>query len=383
MIMKEKGQKKSKKTSNLPIMLCFILIGAICGFVMADYVNHVFGDGLPTGKKLLFLFIAFIELSVCLLLQIILHEAGHLIAGLLSGYTFSSFRFGSLMWMKGENGIRLRKLTIAGTGGQCLMNPPELVDGKVPYVLYNLGGVLMNLVTVLLCAILLFFFHDVPFLSTFLSMMAVVGLGYALTNGIPMQSGMVNNDGYNAKELGNSPEAMRAFWLQLKIAEQTSRGIRLKDMPDQWFSLPDEDGMRNSMTAVMSVFHANRLMDEHAFAKAQTALDQILCSDAAIVGLHRNLLLCDRLYCELIQERTDDVIRKLYNKELQKFMKQMRSFPSVIRTEYAYALLFEKNDEQAAQIKKRFEQCGKTYPYSSDVESERELMMIAEEASRT
>ena len=67
-------------------------------------------------------------------ISIIVHEAGHLAFGLMSGYTFSSFRIGSLMWIKQDRKIKLRRLSIAGTGGQCLMTPPEEKNGKNPVV---------------------------------------------------------------------------------------------------------------------------------------------------------------------------------------------------------------------------------------------------------
>ena len=57
----------------------------------------------------------------------------------------------------------------------------------------------------------------------------------------------------------------------------------------------------------------------------------------------------------------------------------MKTFPSVLRTEYAYALLGEKDIDKAQKIKDQFEKCAKTYPYPSDIDSERELMEIAEE----
>ena len=56
----------------------------------------------------------------------------------------------------------------------------------------------------------------------------------------------------------------------------------------------------------------------------------------------------------------------------------MKQFPAVIRTEYAAALLYEDNTAKAECIKKRFELCAKSYPYPADIESERELMEIAE-----
>ena len=60
-------------------------------------------------------------------------------------------------------------------------------------------------------------------------------------------------------------------------------------------------------------------------------------------------------------------------------MKAMRTFPSVIRTEYAYAVLGEKNSEKAAKAMRLFEKVAKTYPYPNDINSERELIEIAQE----
>ena len=376
--MKAKNQTKSKKASNLPIMLCFLLLGFICGVVMLEYIDNVFGGDLSVGEFAFLLASACAGMYLTIYLQIIIHEAGHLVAGLLTGYTFSSFRIGSFMFVKNDGKIKLRRLSLAGTGGQCLMNPPDMTEGKIPFVLYNLGGSIMNLITALICAVLFFFFSKIPFLSLFLLIMCIIGLAYALINGIPMKLGAVNNDGYNAKDLGKSPEALRSFWMQMKAAEQTAKGVRLKDMPGEWFYLPDNEGMKNSMTAVMAVFYANRLMDEHAFTDAAPLIDHLLAAESGIVGLHRNLLICDRLYCELILEKNSAVIDKLYNKEQIKFMKQMRNFPTVIRTEYTYALLCKNDTRKAAQIREQFEKCAKTHPYASDIESERELLEIAD-----
>ena len=59
-------------------------------------------------------------------------------------------------------------------------------------------------------------------------------------------------------------------------------------------------------------------------------------------------------------------------------MKQMKTFPSVIRTEYAYALLCERNKEKAQKHLAYFEKTEKNYPYPQDMQSERELMQIAD-----
>lgn len=373
-----KKRKISQNHGNAALMLYFMVVGAACGAIMWKSIGQIYGGDIPVYRELLYLIIAFLEMYAAVFLQIAIHEAGHLTAGLLTGYTFSSFRLGNLMWIKDRGTIRFRRLSIAGTGGQCLMNPPDPVDGKIPFVFYNLGGPLMNLVASAVCAAL--FFCKEPFLALFLRMMCVMGVAFALANGIPIKLGTVHNDGCNAWEAGRSPEALRSFWVQMKVAEQISKGVRLKDMPDEWFSLPDEEGMKNGMTAVMAVFYANRKMDEHAFPEAAVLMDRLLAEESAINGLHRNLLACDRLYCELIGEKNSLVIGRLYSRELTKFMKTMRKFPSVIRTEYAYALLWQNDAGQAVSLRERFEKCAKTYPYASDIESERELLERADAA---
>ena len=68
----------------------------------------------------------------------------------------------------------------------------------------------------------------------------------------------------------------------------------------------------------------------------------------------------------------------MLSKEQKRFMKQMKNFPTVIRTEYAFALLCEKDLQKAAKIKARFEKCAKKYPSQIDIQSEGELMEIAE-----
>ena len=261
------------------------------------------------------------------------------------------------------------------------MVPPEMTDGKIPFVLYNLGGSLTNLLSGAAFLGLYLPCRGIPFLSAWLMTAAVLGFAYALFNGIPMRLGTVDNNGYNALSLGKKPEALRSFWLQMKINDQTTKGIRLKDMPEEWFFLPSPEDMKNSMTAAIGVFVCNRLMDAHEFDKADSLMEELLQTDTAMVGLHRGLIICDRIYCELIGENRQDQLDGLLNKQQVTFMKSMKNFPSVLRTEYAYALLAEKDTAKADKIRVQFDKRARSYPYASDLESERELMTIADRAA--
>ena len=80
-------------------------------------------------------------------LHIALHETGHLIAGKISGYGFVSIRIFTMTFIKVNGKLKVKRFSMPGTLGQCLMSPPEPKDGKFPYFFYNLGGSLINFIT--------------------------------------------------------------------------------------------------------------------------------------------------------------------------------------------------------------------------------------------
>lgn len=377
--MKENTKKKKIAWGQYIGVAFFLILGGICGVLFVQYMEQSFGGDKPLHEELLSLVGLFLGMYVGMFVQIVIHEAGHLVFGLLSGYKFSSFRVFSFMWLKENGKIKLKRLSIAGTGGQCLMTPPDMVDGKIPVVLYNLGGSIMNVIASVIFWALSLVLKSVPFLSTLMLIFAIIGIGFAIINGVPLRMGMVDNDGYNAFSLRKDPAAMRAFWLQLKVNEQNAKGVRLKDMPEEWFVLPSDEDMKNSLVAAVGVFVCNRLMDAHKFEEADKLMAHILEIDSGIAGVHRNLLMDDRIYVELISENRREILDEMLSKEQKQFMKQMKNSLSVIRTEYAYALLCEKDMAKAEKIKTQFEKCAKTYPYQSDIESERELMEVAEQ----
>ena len=375
--MNEVKKKKKIVWQQYIGMAFMMLIGAMCGFIMVWYIDKSSAD-TPLYQEILSLVGLFLGMYVALFFHMIVHEAGHLVFGLMTGYKFCSFRVASFMWLKENGKLKFKRLTLAGTGGQCLMTPPDMKDGKIPLVLYNLGGSFINIIIGALFFVGYLIFSDIPFLSPILLIFAVVGFMTAMVNGIPMRMGTVDNDGYNAFALSKNKEAVEAFWVQLKVAEQSSKGVRLKDMPAEWFAVPTDEAMKNSMVAVRGVFTCNRLMDEEKFEEADITMAHLLEIDSGIVGLHRNLMMCDRIYVELIGENRSETIESMITKEQKKFMKAMKRFPSVLRTQYVLALLSEKDAARAEAIKNEFEKVAKTYPYAQDIESEKNLMRIAE-----
>ena len=350
--------------------LLFVLLGMAAGFGAGVGMAWALDSAsISTGMVLFWLAGTLVGFYV----QLILHEAGHLVCGLATGYRFVSFRIGSWAWQLEQGRIRLRRFHLAGTAGQCLLAPPPLTDGKMPYILYNLGGPLANLLTAVVLGLAAVLLPGTGIVRMFCGTQALVGLLLALTNGLPLR-GLVNNDGSNALSLGRDPAALRSLWVQLSVNARQAEGVRLREMPAEWFTLPPDDQLQNSMTAVLAILCENRRMDAHDFDAAAELIDHLDQTPHALMPLYQHLLLCDRLTIALLRrEDAAPWLMEWETRPVRQFRAQMKEFPAVLRTEYAAALHLG-DAQKAAQLRTRFVQRCASYPYPAEVQSEQELM---------
>ncbi len=376
MKMKHK-QKKIPFRAILGTVLLFG-IGVVGGFFAGEAIGRYLDRFASPGTVLIWLGVMLMAMVPLIYVQIAVHEAGHLFGGLATGYRFSSYRIGALMLLRADGRLMLRRLSVAGTGGQCLMAPPPMVDGRIPYVLYNLGGVLANLAAALGFGALWLAARANVWLGPIGLIGALLGLVFALSNGIPLRVGLIDNDGRNALSLGRDPAALRAFRAQMQINAALADGTRLRDMPDEWFAVED-DALHNAMTAAIAVFACNRLLDAHEFAEADARMAALIDGDNGVADLHRRLLVCDRIWWAWVSGDRARAVA-LDTSEQRRFMRSMKDFPSVLRTEHAAALLGEGDSARAAQLEARFAQVARRYPYPADLACERELLALTKEA---
>lgn len=371
--MKTSKRKKKKNKSNILTVLILIICCAGVGFFLG--LTGVLNSPKDMDFKE-FIIILFIRTIIFLLsyyMQIIIHEGGHLVTGLMTGYRFSSFRIGRIMLLKNHEGCSLRKFSLAGTGGQCLLVPPEkAADGSYHFWLYHLGGVLLNMISAAL------FFAVYAFKTRenfFLLFLAVSGVLCGVTNGIPVRISGIATDGYNVIHIGKEPFALEAMWRQLKINEAQTEGIRLKDLPKEWFTIPDESEKRNEIISTIAVFSENRAMDELDFSRAKTIINMLEQDDEyCVIGIYKNLLLCDKATIDMIEKGEKADISELNTHQLKAFRKSMAKYPAVLRTEYAIQILKEKNTAAAKKCRESFNRVAKTYPLSADISSESEIL---------
>lgn len=367
-----KKQKSKKQIMGIIVWFaCCIAIGVALGITLAKS-NVELSD-----EMLLSCFIGFL---VWMYLHIIFHEGGHLICGLLTGYSFVSFRVGSFMWEKQKDGkVHFCRFSLAGTGGQCLMGPPEYKDGKFPYVLYNLGGGLMNFLLAAVGIALLVMLPMAEWLQGFLGAMAFNGIFIGAMNLIPIRK--LNNDGSNIMEISKSAAAKRAFWLQMRMNEEAAKGVRLKDMPAEWFETITKN-RKNIMVTSIDVFSANRMMDRMELDAAEEKMVRLMKEDY-LAGIYKSLMVFELSSLELLKGEKSVYTDKTEEPKLQRFEKAMKKFPSILRWQYIKAKILDQNAEKAEEIRKTFDNMAQTYPHPCELESERQLMQMADEKAKS
>lgn len=356
-------KKEKKKKTSIPWLQ--LLAGALLGVFFAEII-------FTTTRSLEWFIVGFASFIISFYLHMILHEGGHLLAGLASGYQFVSFRIGSVMWIKIQGKICRKKLSIPGTGGQCLLDPPEPTGGQYPAVFYNLGGGLANLLLAAIASVSAFAMGTVAS-KVILLPFALIGIYLALMNLLPLKIGGIANDGYNIKTFRKDADSARAFWIQMKINKQQSDGGRLRDVSEEYFDLADSEEKGNPLIDAIKVFRFQRQIDEKDFAGARESGEKLL-AEKDLLSVYRNLIKSDLLYLELIGPCRTEVVERLYTPEFEKYLKLVKSYPSAQRLHYAYAVRYAHDEAAAASAREKFEKVLKDYPMLGEIQLERELM---------
>lgn len=331
--------------------------------------------------SILFIVMCIVFIIIAGNVQAFIHEGGHFIFGKLTGYKFVSFRVGTYMWFRKNGEMMASRASLSGTGGQCLMSPPDLKDGTMPFKLYNLGGALLNFLSAVLYIPIWIATKGDIYLNIFGLCFMVTGVVYAVSNGFPLRNSEIDNDGSNTKNMSRNKRAVKSFWMQLKVSESSLNGLRIKDLPDDWFFVPDDDELQNTLISSMAFFYKDRLMDQHRFKEAGQWIDHILSiENNGILPIYRKMLVMDRVYTELLCDRNEDVINKFNTKEMVAFRYQMKKYPPMLRTEYAFYLIHKKDEEKSDTYLKEFNKWISIYPYEGEAVKEKELV---EEAKRS
>ena len=344
------------------------IIALIDGQPLSQIFNKEFlVELLPIGWMLIALFIAFV-------LHIILHEGGHLVAGLLTGYRFVSFRFFNFTLIRKDGRLQWRNFELSGTAGQCLMAPPDKPLEQIDTRWYNAGGVLVNVILVLLALLLLWALDMPKWVNIFLLMMAFIGITVTLMNGIPMKIGGVANDGFNLLQLEKDLPGKQCFCNMLDINALSQEGQLYTEMPERLFALPEPLDWKNSMHVAAVLSSATRMMALHQWENAYRLLTEACNHKDDYMKLYQ--LEVENMMTQVcLLTGRDDEARQHYTKEVAKYVTMHAPTQSDKQlTTMAVALALDGDRPKAEQVTQKLEANRDKFIHQGDVALSLDLM---------
>ncbi len=303
-------------------------------------------------------------------LQTVIHELGHLVFGLLTGYRFVSIRFLNTLFTLRDGKLKRSRYHLAGTGGQCLMDPPDYDNGNFPLKLYNYGGILMNLIS----SVVFLLMTAIPFpdpVRCFFLILAIMGVVLAVGNGLPTVSRGVPNDGMNAI-YAKDPDAKFSLWTQLKVAAILGRGGSYADVPRWYGDNAENIDLSNALNAFRFALKESFLVGEWKLAEAEALLDRM--EGSGMSGIQKDRLELDHITFALLRKDRKKA-KALTTDHMYLFMKQNGSDPIVIRTAYIMDLSKGKNGVNRREL---FQSVKKIYPYPQSLTVDEYLMNYAD-----
>lgn len=342
-----------------------LLLGGCIGFIGVTIILVLFTDisfnqfmeklqKVEALEMIGVMILSFVTFILTCLLQILLHEGGHLIGGLLSGYHFVSFRILNWTIIKEEGKVRIKHFSIAGTGGQCLLTPPEKPMKEIPVILYNLGGVIMNLLTATLSLILLITIEELPYpIELFLIFNCIVGYFLGLLNGIPFNFGAISNDANNMRLLLKDEQSKQTMAHLLHINAFVQKGMRPKEIPERYFTCNEPINYKNPLQINLYLMVIGKLMDEEQWEICYNKLEDLMKHKDEMLDLFVKETASELLFISLITGRKERA-QELYTEELARYIQQYaKIMSSKQRILCAIALYMEEDRVKAEKIYKK------------------------------
>lgn len=341
----------------------YIILGGYC----ADSVDKLYPED-SAGKQLIMMGLLLLVGVFTLFVHIITHEWGHYLFGKATGWKFASFRVGSLTLVKQNGKVEIRKTTVMGTGGQCLMSPPEDVEYEnCPFTLYLLGGGLINLLFGGLSLLGGYFLSGLP--QVVFNIGAITGIGCGIMNLFPARMGGTANDGYNIFiDLPKNKTGRKALACLMDANARLYDVESTKQLPEKLYNGIlgfDYSDIGNTGICNLLCFKATILMEEGKYAEVREIFERI-DTDPLTLQIFKNEAKCELLYLEIMDGCNAEKIDALYDKKLEEYIKATSLYPSRHRLMYAYHLIYKRDENKAEEEYKALLKSAETHPSKAE-----------------
>ena len=309
---------------------------------------------------LLDLALFFVFYFIFIVLGIIIHELGHLVFGLITGYSFCSFRLLFLVWFREDDKIKFKKIKNM-LMGQCLMTPPH-DESKFKFVWYNLGGGLFNIAGVII-AIGFTALADISIFTPIPLAAITANASLAISSLIPLNF-YVPNDGKNIKTALQSKEARRGFFLMFLTNSETATGKRYRDFDSEVFFVEETADFDNYMIAFIVMCEAARLYDMGEYDKSVEQYSRLNIDN--LQTFYKNSIKLEILYYYIVHRPDFEKAKILYNdKQMKTLLEELgQLIPSTPRVCAAYEYFVNGDKEKGESLLEKAKADIENYPNS-------------------
>ncbi len=316
-----------------------------------------------TGMELIILGGLFLFVVLSFLIHLIIHEGGHLIFGLATGWKFVSFRIANLVLVKQDGKLKWKKTTVVGTGGQCLMAPPDIEPEKCPFFLYLLGGGLVNIITGGIALAVAFLVDGVA--AVLLAIFAIMRIGTGITNLFPGKIGGTMNDGYQIFiELPRNISSKKSLCCLLSAHASLTSAEDTSAIPEKIRDVimnSDYSDLSDTSTANLFLYKAAILQDEGKYNETKDIYEQVY-NNPEVLGIFRKEAACECIYYEIMGDCNAEKIETLADKTQLEYIKATSLYPARKRLMYAYYLIYKNDEEKAKAEYEALQKTSKTHP---------------------
>jgi hypothetical protein len=306
------------------------------------YNNPNMGNESFDRKKIIIYFLAIaVSYNIFYILNLCIHELGHLLFGLICGYKLLSIRiFKYLIVMK--NKYKIYKIGRFNSIGQCSMIKKD--EERLSCTLYNIGGCLLNLFTV---AVILVLIHNNIIIDhlIFYYVFCIVGLNIFIINAVPSTNKGVFSDGLNTYLFFKNKDMRKTNYYQLLIYGQL-----LNNCSPRNIALNEQDILyiKNNINAYSYYPLYNlylKFMEEENFMSAKEILSLIKANEKIFSKENRAQIWLEYIYFNCLANGQDIEVS---SEDINKVEKLSSSGAiEIIRVYHALCKTLLKDEERA------------------------------------
>ncbi len=366
--------KKNNTIKTLLVNAGYLLFGGIAGFLFILVMDRYDIESTLSVPVMVLTFILSIFLSF--VFHIAVHELGHVILGLLTGYGFYSYRIFNWMFIREDEKWQCKKYSVPGTLGQAIMLPPKKKDKVFPWFWYNIGGGLMNLLfTIITLVIFVLLPNRSELVSVILISFMLVGAILGLSNLIPTPASMFANDGSNMLAIYKDRVAKESFYSQLTTVAHLAQNKSFKDFPLENYQLPKNANLKYMLISILTTHELEYYYDVEDFASAIALLNRL--EDEPNLAKPIKLSLdSERIFLECMQGPREEAMEALCSKDVMNLMKASKNVPDMHRILMAYEGLYRRNMEEARKHYEKANELLERYPIYGIAQVEKRLLAL-------